>query len=165
MTDAIKVYGNARFGIRSDTLENWTSYNPVLEKGEPSIVEDATDENWFKVGDGVTPWVNLPYKKGPEGKKGDTGAQGPQGIKGDKGDTGATGPAGAKGDKGEKGNTGAAFTYDMFTNEQLAALTGPQGDTGPQGPQGDSYVLTDADKTEIAEQVLSLIPNGDEVSY
>ncbi len=34
-----------------------------------------------------------------------------------------------------------------------------------KGPQGDSYVLTDADKNEIAKQVLSLIPNGDEVSY
>ena len=36
--------------------------------------------------------------------------------------------------------TGAAFTYDDFTEEQLAALKGPKGDpgdTGPQGPKGD----------------------------
>lgn len=57
-----------------------------------------------------------------------------RGEKGETGDTGAAGPRGA---------TGAAFTYDMFTPEQLAALTGPQGpqgekgDTGPQGPQGE----------------------------
>ena len=41
--------------------------------------------------------------------------------------------------KGDKGDTGAPFTYDMFTPEQLAALTGPvgpQGETGPQGVQG-----------------------------
>lgn len=31
---------------------------------------------------------------------------------------------------------GAAFTYDMFTQEQLEALTGPQGPAGPQGPIG-----------------------------
>ena len=73
----------------------------------------------------------------------DTGeqAQGPQGIQGPKGDTGATGPQGEKGD---------AFTYEDFTAEQLAALTGPQGpkgeqgiqgprgETGPQGPKGDT---------------------------
>ena len=36
--------------------------------------------------------------------------------------------------------TGAAFTYEDFTEEQLAALKGPKGDpgdTGPQGPKGD----------------------------
>lgn len=33
-----------------------------------------------------------------------------------------------------KGDTGAAFTYDMFTEEQLAALQGPK---GPQGPAGE----------------------------
>lgn len=40
------------------------------------------------------------------------------------------------------GEDGAAFTYDMFTEEQLEALRGPQGeqglkgDTGPTGPEG-----------------------------
>lgn len=31
---------------------------------------------------------------------------------------------------------GDAFEYSDFTEEQLAALKGPQGDPGPQGPQG-----------------------------
>ena len=35
-----------------------------------------------------------------------------------------------KGEKGDKGDTGDAFTYDMFTTEQLAALKGEKGDTG-----------------------------------
>ncbi len=48
-----------------------------------------------------------------------------QGPKGEKGDPGPQGP---------KGDTGAAFTYDMFTAAQLAAL---KGDSGPQGPQGE----------------------------
>ena len=42
--------------------------------------------------------------------------------------------------KGEKGNTGQAFTYDMFTEEQLKALTGPKGDPGIQGPKGDNGI-------------------------
>ena len=84
--------------------------------------------------------------KGTTGPKGDPGAQGPQG---EKGDTGATGPQGATGPRGPQGETGAAFTYDMFTAAQLAALkgekgdkgdqgaTGPKGDPGAQGPQGE----------------------------
>ena len=42
------------------------------------------------------------------------------------------GPKGPKGDKGD---------------------IGPQGETGPQGPKGDNYVLTDADKQDIAGKV------------
>jgi len=45
-------------------------------------------------------------------------------------------PAGATGETGAKGDTGTAFTYDMFTPEQLAALKGPKGDKGDQGEQG-----------------------------
>ena len=77
--------------------------------------------------------------KGYTGPQGPQGQQGPKGEKGEKGDTGSTGtqgPKGDKGDKGDKGETGAAFTYDMFTPEQLSGLTGPKGDTGPQGEQG-----------------------------
>ena len=69
-----------------------------------------------------------------KGEKGDTGARGPQG---EKGDTGATGPQGATGPRGPQGETGAAFTYDMFTAAQLAALKGEKGDTGAAGPKGD----------------------------
>lgn len=42
---------------------------------------------------------------------------------------------------------------------------GPQGEQGPIGPKGDSYVLTDADKEDIAAMVLAMIPDGDEVAY
>lgn len=38
--------------------------------------------------------------------------------------------------RGPQGETGAPFTYDMFTPEQLLALTGPQGPQGPTGPTG-----------------------------
>ena len=33
---------------------------------------------------------------------------------------------------------GKAFTYEDFTEEQLAALTGPQGPSGERGPQGET---------------------------
>lgn len=53
------------------------------------------------------------------------------------GSKGSIGPQGEQGPQGEKGDTGAAFTFDMFTAEQLASLKGEKGDTGPQGPKGD----------------------------
>ncbi|HHJ6902491.1 TPA: LPXTG cell wall anchor domain-containing protein, partial [Streptococcus pyogenes] len=57
---------------------------------------------------------------GPQGEKGDTGAQGPVGPQGEKGETGAQGPAGPQGEKGETGAQGPA---------------GPQGEAGKPGEQ------------------------------
>ena len=90
----------------------------VLKGDEPvvSLSEDGVDDNG-----------NPKYKLNfvlPKGDKGDIGPIGP------------VGPEGKQGPQGPKGDTGAAFTYDMFTPDQLALLVGPVGPTGPQGPQG-----------------------------
>ena len=112
--------------------------------------------------------------KGPKGDKGDTGAtgergpQGEQGIQGIQGEQGIQGPAGPKGD---------AFTYNDFTEDQLAALKGPKGDKGdkgdagergpqgeqgiqgPAGPKGDAFKYSDF----THEQLASLKgPKGDQ---
>lgn len=52
--------------------------------------------------------------------------------------------------RGEKGKDGAP---------------GEKGDKGDTGDPGSDYVLTDADKSEIAALVLAQIPDGDEVAY
>lgn len=57
-----------------------------------------------------------------------------QGLQGEKGEPGPKGDTGAQGERGEKGD---AFTYADFTEEQLAALKGPKGDTGAKGDKGD----------------------------
>ena len=64
-----------------------------------------------------------------------------------------------------KGDKGDAFTYEDFTEEQLELLRGPKGDTGPAGQDGNDYVLTSADKQEIASIVLNDLINGDGRSY
>ena len=74
---------------------------------------------------------NVKGPKGDTGPQGETGPQGPQGVQG---------PAGADGLDGVDGAPGAQ---------------GPTGPQGPQGPKGDSYVLTSADKQEIAVEVES----------
>lgn len=89
--------------------------------------------------------------------------RGPQGI------PGPVGPGGPRGEKGDPGERGAAFTYDMFTEEQLAALVGPQGPigaTGPQGPTGYTPVKgtdywTPADIAEIKGYVDDVILGGE----
>ena len=70
------------------------------------------------------------------------GPQGPQGIQGPQGEIGPQGPQGPIGEKGEQGVQGPQ---------------GPQGIQGPIGPQGEpgqNYILTEADKSEIAGMVV-----------
>ena len=57
----VKIYGDARFLPRHDTLENWQTKNPILLGAEPSYVIDGEDGKKIKFGDGVTPWNDLPY--------------------------------------------------------------------------------------------------------
>jgi hypothetical protein len=59
--DIRKIYGDARFVLRKDTLENWQTKNPVLLEGEPSYVTDGEADKKVKFGDGVTPWNDLDY--------------------------------------------------------------------------------------------------------
>ena len=63
------------------------------------------------------------------------------GPKGEKGDTGEQGIPGEKGDKGD------------------------QGEQGPKGEPGANYVLTDADKQEIASLVVNSLPAVEEVGF
>jgi hypothetical protein len=46
------------FQFRRGNADVWERNNPILQRGEPGFV---LDENQLKVGDGVTPWNELPY--------------------------------------------------------------------------------------------------------
>ena len=48
---------------------------------------------------------------------------------------------------------------------EIVALVGPQGVPGEQGPKGDTYTLTDIDKSDIAALVLAQLPSTEEVEY
>ena len=49
---------------RRGTAAAWTAANPVLAEGEPGWEKDTGN---FKVGDGSTDWVSLPYSSGSAG--------------------------------------------------------------------------------------------------
>ena len=44
--------------LRRDTATNWTTNNPILAEGEPSL---ETDTGRLKFGDGTTAYNSLPY--------------------------------------------------------------------------------------------------------
>lgn len=69
--------------FRRGSAASWTANNPVLAHGEPAL---EMDTGKMKVGDGITPWVDLPYVTGTQGPIG------PAGPQGDPGPTGAAGP-------------------------------------------------------------------------
>lgn len=103
--------------------------------------------------------------QGPQGEKGETGAQGPQGDKGDKGDQGEKGDQGIqgekgdqgekgeKGDKGDQGIQGEKGDKGDQGEQGIQGVQGEQGPAGADGVDGKDYVLTEEDKTEIANKV------------
>ena len=57
---AIKQF-NARITMKRDTAANWEQNNPVLLNGEIIIVDTASGEVRFKVGDGTKLYKQLPF--------------------------------------------------------------------------------------------------------
>ena len=79
-------------------------------------------------------------------------------IKGDKGDKGEQGTPGNDGKDGEQGAKGDPFTYEDFTQEQLASLKGEKGETGAQGlPGKDAEITID---TELSKESNNAIANS-----
>lgn len=71
---------NFVFQPKRKTAAEWESENPILRDGEFGVVTDGSDGEWLKVGDGVTVWNSLPYKKGPKGDKGEDGYTPQKGV-------------------------------------------------------------------------------------
>lgn len=119
-------------GITPTIGENGNWYLGDEDTGKPS--RGATGPQGADGKDGTNGTDGAPGKDGADGAPGERGPRGETGPQGPQGETGPTGP---QGETGPQGPTGA---------------TGPQ---GPQGPAGADYVLTDADKTEIAKEVIA----------
>lgn len=109
------------------------------------------------------------------------GKDGAKGDKGDPGEQGLIGPTGAHGPQGKPGKDGTSATHSWngtvltitsASGTSSADLKGAKGDKGDKGDtgaagkdgaNGKDYVLTDADKSEIAESVKSAIGVPDAV--
>lgn len=117
--------------------------------------------------------------RGPKGDKGDTGNTGEQGPKGDTGEQGIQGPQGPKGDPGEQGIQGIQGIQGEQGPKGEQGLPGSDGKSAYEiavangfvgtesewleslkGAPGDDYVLTEADKTEIAQAAADLVDSS-----
>lgn len=49
---------NTIFKLKRGVAARWAEVNPILHEGEPGFV---IDENRLKIGNGITPWNELPY--------------------------------------------------------------------------------------------------------
>ena len=49
---------NHIYRLKRGTAQRWIEVNPILQQGEPGFEYDT---NRLKIGDGFTPWTNLPY--------------------------------------------------------------------------------------------------------
>jgi hypothetical protein len=122
-----------QLSFRGDTLARWIAFNPVLADRE-FVLE--TDTGQFKVGDGTTEYLNLPYG-------GIAGPTGPQGTS-----LNILGSVATVADLPASGNPNDAYIVqdsgdlyvwggDAWTS--VGQIVGPTGPTGPQG--ADSTVV------------------------
>lgn len=86
-----------------------------------------------------------------KGEKGDPGAPGQPGEKGDKGDTGPEGPQGERGEPGEKGADGKDYVLTEADKQEIAELTAPLVDV----PEGGGGSAGGAEWRQIAKVTLS----------
>jgi hypothetical protein len=153
--ESVEVAAQAaeRAEAAADEIKGITAEATTLPAGSGVTVEYREGKLYFGIPEGPA---------GPQGETGPTGATGPQGETGARGPQGETGPTGPQGETGATGPQGP---------QGETGATGPKGDTGatgPQGPkgeQGDDYVLTQADKNEIATEVYGMFTNADTVGW
>ena len=140
-------------------------YGDTIETGSDSLIgTPGIDGVTFIPSvsqEGIISWTNDGglVNPAPINIKGEPGANGIDGSKGEKGDVGPQGPQGIPGQQGPKGEPGEQGAMGP------QGPVGPQGEQGPKGEKGDQgiqgiqgepgadYVLTEADKKEIAGMV------------
>lgn len=147
-----------RFNALDDAAARKTELAALMDRiqyiQENSIPHIGDDGYWY-----IGKIKTNTYARGDKGDKGDQGDRGPVGPVGPQGEQGIQGPRGIQGVQGIQGVPGPTGPTGPM---------GPRGETGatgPQGPKGDSYVLTTADKNEIANIVLGELPDADEEEY
>ncbi len=143
-------YVNAVFGFRDDSRQRWETLNPILKKGEPSIVNDDTEGKWLKIGDGVTPWSDLPYKVFPKGEDGYTPQKGVDYFDGKDGINGVDGINGKDGVSATHSWDGTTLTVTSASGTSSADLIGPRGHSGlvPKVTKPYSWLVIPAVNTE-----------------
>lgn len=123
--------------------------------GGAGTIDMRVADGYIQYSNDGTTWENLiaiAELKGTDGKDGANGTDGKDGAPGKDGTDGKDGAPGKDGADGITptiGENGNWYLGDEDTGKPS------RGATGAQGPAGDDYVLTDADKEEIAADVIA----------
>ena len=162
--------------------------NGISDEAVEKAITDYMEEHDIQVdltGYATEVYVNeavaaIELTPGPQGPAGKDGVDGKDGAPGRDGKDGEPGPQGEPGPAGKDGT----MSFEDLTEEQKATLKGDKGDKGDQGEQGPigpegpagkdgqdgapgadgkDYVLTDADKAEIAGMIE--VPEIDATDY
>lgn len=117
----------------------------------------GTESEWLE---------SLKGEKGADGKDGINGKNGVDGLDGKDGTNGADGRGITSSEINANGEL--VLTYSDGSTANLGVVIGAKGekgDKGDTGADGSDYVLTDTDKSEIANIAIANIADGDEVKY
>lgn len=99
--------------------------------------------------------IEIGVPKGERGEKGDVGDTGPQGQQGIQGQQGPQGPQGIQGIQGPQGVKGDPFTYNDFTESQIAELQRPATEAAEDARAAIAEVkATEAKLYPVAENIL-----------
>lgn len=90
-------------------------------------------------------------------EKGETGAKGDRGEKGEKGEKGDTGQTGTQGPQGVKGDP---FTYNDFTEDQIAELQRPATEAATRADKATKNANDAADTANAAAKAVELAATG-----
>lgn len=115
--------------------------------GHELSITDSTGTKIFKILDGL---------EGPAGPQGIQGPQGPQGLQGERGPAGETGPRGETGLTGERGPQG---------EPGLQGEPGIAGHDGKDGLDGKDYIITELDKAEIVQMIITTLKGSPVFGY
>lgn len=147
--------------------EQAEEYNPLISEvreatakalesriihAEAETLDPGSDATASLVPEDGAQCLRLGIPRGDTGAKGDRGEKGEQGPQGPQGEKGDTGPQGARGPQGVKGDP---FTYDDFTESQIAELKRPATEAATLAKQAIADVkATEAKLYPAAENIL-----------
>ena len=119
---------------------------------EAETLDPGSDATANLVSEGGAQCLRLGIPRGDIGEKGDAGPRGEQGPQGIQGPQGDAGPRGEQGPQGEKGDP---FTYDDFTEDQIAELQRPATEAAKDARAAIAEVkATEAKLYPVAENTL-----------
>lgn len=155
--------GYIQYSTDGVTWENLIAVEALKGEAGPQGIPGADGAQGPKGDPGPQGIPGEKGEAGPQGPRGETGPQGERGLKGDAGPQGVPGEKGADGAAGKDGSDGYSpeATVTPINGGAKIIIKDKTGTTfanvmnGEQGPKGDSYTLTTADKSEIAEAVVA----------